>query len=70
MYDQEPRHRQFKFNNLFNKHFLSLVFFSKVFCCVKTDEVEVDCYSILVGSGGGFFEVIKVGTTLSAVDGF
>ena len=34
---------QFKFNNLFNKHF-PLLFF-KIFCLVKTCEVEVDCYS-------------------------
>ena len=35
-------------HNLFNEHFLQLGLFSKVFCCVKTDEVEVDCYLKLV----------------------
>ena len=34
---------QFKFNELFNEHFPSL-FFSKVFCRVKTGEEEVNCY--------------------------
>ena len=31
MYDQEPRHPRFNFNNLFNKHFSKLSFFQKHF---------------------------------------
>ena len=56
MYDQEHWNPQSKFNNLFKKHFLWLVFFQKysVSCCVKTVEVEGDCYFKLVGGGSGF----------------
>ena len=36
-----PRAPQFKFNNLFNERF-PMLFFSKVLCCVKTGEVEVN----------------------------
>ena len=44
-----PRSSQFKFNNLFNKQFLWLIFFlSKVFCHAQTGEVEMDCYLKLV----------------------
>ena len=46
MYEQVPRPPQFKFNNFFNKHLLWLIFFSKVFCCVKT--AGVDCCLKLV----------------------
>ena len=58
MFDLGPWHPRFKFdNNLLNKHFLQLVFCflnCKLFCRVKTVEVEVDCYFKLVGGGGGF----------------
>ena len=38
-----PRLPQFKFNNLFNKHFALLIYFlSKVFCRIKTGEVDYD----------------------------
>ena len=37
-----PRFSQFKLNNLFNEH--SLSYFLKVFCRVKTGEVEVNCH--------------------------
>ena len=44
-----PRPPQFKFNNLFNKHFSEIIFFSsKVFYRVKTGEVEMDCSFKLV----------------------
>ena len=39
-----PRPAQFKFNNLFNEHFSGLIYFSKVFCRVKTGEVKVNFY--------------------------
>ena len=42
MYDQGPRHSQFKFNNLFDEHFFQLGFYSKVFCRVKIGEVKMD----------------------------
>ena len=35
---------QFKFNNLLNKHFPYLIYFLKLFCRIKTDEVEVNCF--------------------------
>ena len=35
---------QFKLNSFFNEHFPELIFFSKVFFRLKTDEVEVNCY--------------------------
>ena len=61
MFDQGPRQTQFKFNNLFNKQFLKLgFFFLKVFCRVKTGEVEVDCYLMLVGGGGRFEKYLKL----------
>ena len=38
MYDQGPWHPQFKFNNLFNKHYFSLAsFFSKVQCILSRE---------------------------------
>ena len=52
-YDQEPRHSRLNFNNSFNKHFPLAKFFSKAFCRVKTDEMEVDCYLKLVGGKAG-----------------
>ena len=62
MFDQEPWHPQFRFNNLFNKHFLQLVFLQKysVICCVKTVEVEVDCYLKLVGDEDGIKSYFKL----------
>ena len=61
MFVQGPRQTRLKFNNLFNKQFMKLgFFFSKVFCCVKTGEVEVDCYLMLVGGGGGFKNYLKL----------
>ena len=42
MYDQGPWHLQVKFNNLFDKHFFLPGFYSKVFCRVKTGEMEMD----------------------------
>ena len=30
MYDQEPKHPRFNFNNLFNKHFPKLIFFKSI----------------------------------------
>ena len=38
---KESRPPQFKFNDLFNEHF-PILFFSKVYCRVKTGEVEVN----------------------------
>ena len=43
-----PKLPQFKFNNMFNKYFPCLIFFSTVFSLVNTGEVEVDCYLKLV----------------------
>ena len=51
MYDLEAKHPRFNFNNLFNKHFPRLIF-SKAFCRLRTDEMEVDCYLKLVGDEG------------------
>ena len=48
MYDQEPKHPRFNFNNLFNKHSPKLIFFKSVLSR-KTDKMEVDCYLKLVG---------------------
>ena len=48
MNDEGSRSSQFKFNNLFNEHFPKLIYFSKVFCRVKTVEVEVDCHPKMV----------------------
>ena len=59
MYDLEPKHPRFNLNNLFNKHFLKLIF-SKAFCRVKTDEMEVDCYLKLVGGEGGIQSYFKL----------
>ena len=40
---RRPRSSQFKI--LFNEHSLTVAnIFSKVFCCMKTGEVDVNCY--------------------------
>ena len=59
MYDQEPKYPRFNFNNLFNKHFPKLIF-SKAFCHVKTDEMEVDRYLKLVGGEDGIQSYFKL----------
>ena len=41
MYEQGPRHPQFKFNNLFNKHFLLLAFI-KLILSRETSKLEVE----------------------------
>ena len=39
---------------------ISPKFFSKAFCGVKTDEMEVDCYLTLVGGEGGISSYFKL----------
>ena len=51
MYNQEPRHPRFNFNNLFNKHF-SLAKFFKNILSRENRRDEMDCYLKLVGGEG------------------
>ena len=49
-----PGFLSFKFNNLLNKHPPIANFFSKVFCRVKTNELEMNRYSKMENAVDGY----------------
>ena len=66
-YNQGPRHPRFKFNRLFNKHFLLLVFFFE--SVLSRENWRVGCGLLFKASKWWNLKLLIV-ITLDAIDGY